>query len=76
MMISFVMLGLLASGLFAWYSESKKSDSARLISILSLVVIASVFIIYIINSAQDFSTLTTLIKVPWIPTFNIYFALI
>ena len=75
MMISFVMLGLLASGLFAWYSESKKSDSARLISILSLVVIASVFIIYIINSAQDFSTLTTLIKVPWIPTFNIYFAL-
>lgn len=75
MMVALVMLGLLSSGLWAWYAESKKSDSARLISLLAIFVFTAIFIVSILNSDSDFSTLTVLLEISWISPFNIFFTL-
>jgi len=75
MMINLVMFGLLASGLLAWYVETKKADSARFYSLISLMVFATIFIVYISTSALNFSTLTLMVNASWISTFNIHYAL-
>jgi len=75
MMISLLMAGLMLSGAFAWYRESKKEDSARGIVLLALIAAAIVFIFHIMNSEHDFSNLIIITQHAWIDIFNIEYAL-
>ena len=75
MMLTIVMLGLLAAGGLAWYFESVKAQSARWISLFSVLGLATFFAVSIISSGSDYSQLNVLVRVPWISAFNIEYAL-
>lgn len=75
MNITFVMCSLLVGGALAWYVEGVKAQSARWLSLLTVVFVSIYFVISITLSEFDFSTLQILVRLPWIDGFNIEYAL-
>jgi len=75
MNITLVMSSLLFGGALAWYIEAVKGQSARWIALLTVIVVALYFIISITTSTLEYSGLQTLIRLSWISSFNIEYAL-
>lgn len=75
MSITLVMCGLFFGGALAWFLEGIKAQSARWVSLLTVLVISSYFAIALNTAAYDFSTLQILVRVVWIPSFHIEYAL-
>jgi len=75
MSITLVMTSLLFGGALAWYIESVKAHSARWIALLTVLVVGVYFAISISVTNADFNSLQTLIRLPWISSFNIEYAL-
>lgn len=77
MSITLVMCFLLLAGGLAWFAESIKTNSARNVALLSVVVISAYFIFSLIstNSVTDYRQLQLIIRIDWIKSFNIEYAL-
>lgn len=75
MNITVVMCSLLVGGALAWYMEGVKAQSARWIALLTVLVVGLYFAISITAAGLDFSSLQTLVRVSWIGSFNIEYAL-
>jgi len=74
-MLTIIIFGLLICAGIAWYMESIKTHSARWIALVSFVVFALFFIFSITASPQHFNELQSLVRIAWIPSFNIEYAL-
>jgi len=75
MSITLVMCGLFFGGALAWFLEGVKAQSARWVSLLTVLVISGYFAIALNSTEHDFSTLQVLVRVAWIPSFHIEYAL-
>jgi len=75
MMLLIVMLGLLVCGILAWYMENKIKHFARWFSLISVALFLVFFISATLFSGQDFSIFTPIVRIDWINSFNIEFAL-
>ncbi|WP_114325147.1 complex I subunit 4 family protein [Candidatus Colwellia aromaticivorans] len=75
MSITLLMCGLLFGGALAWFLEGVKAQSARWVSLLTVLVIGGYFAIALNATAYDFSTLQLLVRVAWISSFHIEYAL-
>ena len=75
MNITLVMCSLLLGGALAWYAEGVKAQSARWLSLLTVLVVSCYFILSITATGLDFSSLQVLVRLPWIKSFNIEYAL-
>lgn len=75
MSITLLMSGLLFGGALAWFLEGVKAQSARWISLLTVLVMSGYFAIALNTTAYDFSTLQILTRVAWISSFHIEYAL-
>jgi len=75
MNITLVMSSLLFGGALAWYIEGVKAHSARWIALLTVILVGLYFAISIAGAGLDFSSLQTLIRLSWISSFNIEYAL-
>lgn len=75
MNITLVICSLLAGGALAWYMESVKAQSARWLALITVLVVALYFALSITASNLDFNSLQTLVRVVWISSFNIEYAL-
>ena len=75
MNITLVMTSLLFGGALAWYIESIKAQSARWIAIITVLIVGLYFALSIITAGYDFSSLQTLVRLSWINSFNIEYAL-
>lgn len=71
MIISLIIVGLLLSGGFAWYMESKRTGQAKVIALLATILMGFSFIIYLMTSPENYFDLVLLTDVSWISTFNI-----
>jgi NADH-quinone oxidoreductase subunit M len=71
MIITFIMVGLLLSGAFAWYMESKKTGQAKLIALLAAILFGISFVIYLMTSSEQYTNLVLLADASWINIFNI-----
>ena len=71
MIITLIMVGLLLSGGFAWYMESKRTGQAKLIALLAAIFFGISFIVYLTTSPENYSELVLLTDFSWINTFNI-----
>jgi len=74
-MLTIIIFGLLICGGIAWYMEGIKQHSARWIALASFVAFAMFFAFSIISSSQNFSELQSLVRIAWISSFNIEYAL-
>jgi len=75
MSITLLMCGLLFGGALAWLLEGIRAQSARWVSLLTVLVMSSYFAIALNTTAYDFSTLQILVRVAWISSFHIEYAL-
>lgn len=79
MIIIFIIIGLLFSGAIAWFVESKIKHFARSFSLFSLLSILALFVHNTLfndhGSNEKFSQFTPIIRLDWIKSFNIEFAL-
>ena len=75
MIITLVMCALLLGGSIAWFAEGLKAQSARWISLLTVVLVGCYFVVSIITSGVDFTSLQLLSRHTWINSFNIEYAL-
>ncbi|WP_206484559.1 NADH-quinone oxidoreductase subunit M [Thalassotalea sp. G2M2-11] len=75
MIITLLMVGLVLTGGFAWFSEEKKAGSAKLIALLSLLFFSVCFITFVMAASTEFAQLQQLTKVTWIAVFNIHYQL-
>ena len=75
MNITLVMCSLLFGGALAWYAEGVKSHSARWLALLTVFVVAFYFTVTMTTAELDFNTLQVLVRLPWITSFNIEYAL-
>ncbi|MBL4940470.1 MAG: NADH-quinone oxidoreductase subunit M [Colwellia sp.] len=69
------MCSLLLGGALAWYLEGVKVQSARWIALLTVLVVALYFAVSVITSGLDFTELQLVVRLPWITSFNIEYAL-
>lgn len=75
MSITLVMCSLLFGGCLAWYMEGLKEHSARWLALLTVLVVGLYFVTSITATGFDFSSLQTLVRITWISSFNIEYAL-
>jgi len=77
MTMTLVMVMLLLAGSVAWFAEGVKKQSARYVSLISVCFISTYFVISLISSAEvlDYSQLQLLIRLAWIPSLQIEYAL-
>lgn len=75
MIITIMLVLLLASGLIAWYFEGVKENSARVISLVGIVLTLFVFLFYLSSTTLNLSQLTVVQNLAWIPFFNINYTL-
>ncbi len=75
MIISLLMIGLIAAGAFAWFSEQRRAGSAKLVSLLSVLIFLAGFITYLMTSPLDFAQLQVTADVAWIDVFNVRYRL-
>ncbi len=75
MSITLVMSSLFFGGALAWYIEGVKAQSARWIALLTVIIVGFYFVISITTAGLDFSSLQTLVRLSWISSFNIEYAL-
>ena len=75
MMLTIIIFGLLLCGGFAWFMEGIKQNSARWIALGSFITFMVFFAFSIMNSPQSFNELQLFVRIPWISTFNIEYAL-
>jgi len=75
MNITLVMCSLLIGGALAWYAEGFKAQSARWLALLTVLVVGLYFVISITATGLDFSSLQVLVRLSWIDSFNIEYAL-
>ena len=75
MNITLVMCSLLFGGALAWYAEGVKTQSARWLSLLTVIVVGFYFVISITATGLDFSSLQVLVRLSWIASLNIEYAL-
>ena len=75
MNITLVMCSLLFGGALAWYAEGVKTQSARWLSLLTVLVVGFYFVISITATGLDFSSLQVLVRLSWIASLNIEYAL-
>jgi NADH-quinone oxidoreductase subunit M len=88
MMLTIVIFGLLVMGAIAWYAESLKAQSAKWVALFSVLALMLFFVVSVLGSAQGYAQgaaqgdlsaylaqLQLLVRVPWISSFNIEYAL-
>jgi NADH-quinone oxidoreductase subunit M len=74
-MITFLMIGLLCSGILAWWLDSKKLFSAKIFSLLMVTLLFIYLVFAIYQSELNFQQLQMLNQVSWISAFNIEYAI-
>lgn len=75
MSITFVMCTLLFGGALAWLLEGLKAQSAKWVSLLTVLVVCGYFLFALMTTEYDFSKLQVLERVAWISSFHIEYAL-
>ena len=78
MTLTFIMMALVIAGLLVWQAEKLWQGSAKWLSLMSLVLLSTVFAVFILNHSvahQDFVQLQVLSRIDWIKTFNIEYAI-
>lgn len=75
MNVTLVMCSLLLGGAIAWYAEGIKAQSARYLALFTVLLVSLYFVISLITTTLNFSSLQLLIRLPWITSFNIEYAL-
>ncbi|MGB1262901.1 MAG: complex I subunit 4 family protein [Cognaticolwellia sp.] len=79
MTLTFIMLALLMAGALAWRAEKYWQGSAKWIAVISLMLLATVFTVFVASYGSthhsDFSQLQVLSRVSWIATFNIEYSI-
>lgn len=78
MTLTFIMVGLIIAGLLVWQAEKLWLGSAKWLSLISLVLLSTVFAVFVLNNSvanEDFVQLQVLTRVAWIKTFSIEYAL-
>ncbi len=75
MMLTIVIFGLLICASIAWFMEGVKQNSARWIALTSFIVMALFFAVSITTSSSSFDDLQLLVRLPWISSLNIEYAL-
>lgn len=75
MNITLVMCSLVFGGALAWYVESVKAQSARWLALLTVLVVSFYFILSITTTGLNFNALQVLVRLSWIKSFNIEYAL-
>ena len=79
MTLTFIMLALLIAGALAWRAENYWQGSAKWIALISLMLLATVFTVFIAsygsNHHSDFSELQLLSRISWIAAFNIEYSI-
>lgn len=75
MNITLVMCCLLLGGAIAWYVEGIKAKSARWFALLTVLCVSVYFFFSIVTSELNFSVLQIMVRLPWITSFNIEYAL-
>ncbi|WDE13371.1 complex I subunit 4 family protein [Thalassomonas haliotis] len=75
MILTIIMLAFLLLGALAWYLEGISSKAPRWIALFTVVLAAGLFAGFVLGSGASFAELKTFVRVPWIPVFNIEFAL-
>ncbi len=77
MSITFVMCSLLVAGGLAWFAEGVKANSARYVALLLVLAIAIYFAFALVmtNSSANYNQLHLLVRIAWIKSFNIDYAL-
>lgn len=75
MIITFIMVALLVAGVLACVVEKRWLGSAKWLALITLVLLAILFGIFVIGHEQSFETLQVLTRVTWIQTFNIEYSI-